>query len=520
LAAACASAIGPAWCRGADHVIHISVDGLRPSDLQSMIAAGGAPNFKRFQDEGVWTNNARTDYTHTITLPNHTSMITGRPVSQPSGFPAMTEHGFTNNDDPPPTRTIHNFTNPDYYKASTFDVVHDAGFSTAMYASKSKFNLYNQSYNAAAGAPHLNGSDKIDVYFGSSNTAAMQNQLLSGLTANHFDYTFVHYADPDEAGHNSGWGSTAYIAAIKTVDGYLGEVFNLVQNDATLAGQAAIILSADHGGTGTGHGTETNSLNYTVPFYVWGAGVGHGDLYALNTGSRLNPGTSRPSYSAAIQPIRNGDGGNLALKLLGLGPIPGSVINAAQNLRVTMPGDFSANNEVDAADYVEWRKGLGTTYSQADYQVVRSHFGQSLSAALAGDFDQNGVVDGVDYAVWRKGLGTTYSQADYHTWRSQVGQSPSTLLAGDFDRNGVVDSADYVVWRNGLGTTYSQTDYDIWRSQFGQTSGSAAGAASGAAVTVPSQIPEPTTQLILVLGGGLGSLARRSSPRLCRGLNS
>ena len=38
---------------------------LRPSYLQTQINAGNAPNFKRFQDEGAWTNNARTDYTHT-----------------------------------------------------------------------------------------------------------------------------------------------------------------------------------------------------------------------------------------------------------------------------------------------------------------------------------------------------------------------------------------------------------------------------------------------------------------------
>jgi hypothetical protein len=349
----------------------------------------------------------------------------------------------------------------------------------------------------------------------------MQNQLLSGLAANHFNYTFVHYADPDDAGHDSGWGSTAYTTAIKTVDGYLGGIFNLIQNDATFAARTAIILSADHGGTGTGHGTATSLQNYTIPFYVWGAGVAHGDLYAFNSGTRNYPLTSRPTYTAAIQPIRNGDGGNLALKLLGLGPIPGSLINAAQNLRVTTLGDFNANNVVDQADYVMWRKGLGTTYSPADYSIWRSQLGQTPTVVLAGDFNRNGVVDGADYVEWRKGLGTTYSQAEYDAWRSQFGQSLSTLLAGDFDSNGVVDGADYVVWRNGLGTTYSQADYDVWRSQFGQTSSSAAGAASGTAGvagTPPSQIPEPTTQLILVLGGMLGSLTRKKSPSPSKGV--
>jgi len=50
------------------------------------------------------------------------------------------------------------------------------------------------------------------------------------------------------------------------------------------------------------------------------------------------------------------------------------------------PGDFNNNGVIDDADYVVWRKGLGTTYTQADYDVWRAHFGQSAgsgSSAIA-----------------------------------------------------------------------------------------------------------------------------------------
>jgi hypothetical protein len=94
-----------------------------------------------------------------------------------------------------------------------------------------------------------------------------------------------------------------------------------------------VILSADHGGTGTGHDDPANAANYTIPFFVWGEGVQPGaDLYALNAGTRANPGSGRPSYTAAVQPIRNGDGGNLALAALALPAVPGSSINAMQDL--------------------------------------------------------------------------------------------------------------------------------------------------------------------------------------------
>jgi hypothetical protein len=58
-------------------------------------------------------------------------------------------------------------------------------------------------------------------------------------------------------------------------------------------------------------------------------------------------------------------------------------------LKVIVPGDFNFDSVVDAADYVVWRKGLGTTYTPADFNVWRAHFGLSAgggggSAEVAG----------------------------------------------------------------------------------------------------------------------------------------
>jgi hypothetical protein len=45
------------------------------------------------------------------------------------------------------------------------------------------------------------------------------------------------------------------------------------------------------------------------------------------------------------------------------------------------------------------------------------------SIAPTGDFNHDGIVDAADYVVWRKGLGTTYTQDDYNTWRTHFGQA-------------------------------------------------------------------------------------------------
>ena len=43
--------------------------------------------------------------------------------------------------------------------------------------------------------------------------------------------------------------------------------------------------------------------------------------------------------------------------------------------------------------------------------------------SVAGDFNLNGVVDAADYVVWQKGMGTTYTQSDYNVWRANFGRT-------------------------------------------------------------------------------------------------
>jgi hypothetical protein len=380
--------------RGAEHVVHISVDGLSSRLLQAAIEAGDAPTFKRLQQEGAWTNNARTDFTHTVTLPNHTSMITGRPVLQPEGLEPIVSHNWTENGVPKRSTTLHNTHPAAGYIASTFDVVHDAGLSTALYASKDKFVIYTQSYGENGGAPNEHGRNKIGTYVYHEDEApiyssTLNQQFLAGLAARHYAYAFVHYRDTDTAGHSLGWGSSAYRHAIKNVDRYLADLLRLVDTDKNLAGRTTLVLTADHGGMWFNHGNPEFAPDYTIPVMVWGAGVGRGDLYKMNADTRAEPGEGRPDYNAAHQPIRNGDTGNLALSLLGLGPIPGSFINTRQDLRVALPGDFNLDGTVDAADEVVWRETEGSKtdlradgnrdgrVDQADYNVWRSHFGQT-----------------------------------------------------------------------------------------------------------------------------------------------
>ena len=318
------------------HVIHISVDGLRPDGITAL-GPSNLPNFYRLRTQGAFTDNARADYDYTVTLPDHATELTGRGVLGPTG------HNWTGDGDPEPGQTL--ASNKGSYIAGVFDVAHDNGLSTGEYASKSKFSLFATSWDDINGAPDItgpdNGRNKIDIYVNDSDTSELVNTFVADMSDQPLNYAFIHLADPDAVGHSYGWDITPgseYSNAIKTIDGLLGTIFALIDGDSRLTGRTAIVLTADHGGLGTDHSDPSLPEDYTIPFYVWGPGVMPGaDLYALNPATRLFSGTGRPDYSVPLQPVRNGEAANVALKLLGLGPVPGSTIDSAQDLALTNP---------------------------------------------------------------------------------------------------------------------------------------------------------------------------------------
>ena len=319
---------------GIQYVIAISIDGLAVRFVDKLIQDGDLPTLRRLQAEGAWTHNARCDYTYSVTLPNHICMMTGRPVTAVEGMPETTHHGYTSNTYPTPETTLHNAGNPALdYVASLYDVAHDFGLKTCLYAGKDKFIIFQQSYDEDSGAPDQIGADngraKLDVaQILHNQSPRLLELLINEMSSEPCNLAFLHVTDTDPGGHASGWGSTEWLELVRRIDGWLGRLYSLVTTDETLRGRTAILLTADHGGTGFGHSNALDPFNYTIPFYVWAPGIPGGvDLYSLVPDTRFDPGETRPSYAEEQQPVRDGDIGNLALDFLRLPPIPGSLMH-------------------------------------------------------------------------------------------------------------------------------------------------------------------------------------------------
>ena len=222
------------------HVVIISIDGGKPAVMRE----SRMPNLMKMVAEGAHTWNAQT-ILPSITLVSHTSMLTG--VS-----PA--KHKVLWNDWVPSRGLV---------KVPTvFALAKQAGHTTAAFAGKAKFK-------------HLNVPDTLDRFdIPGYECGKVAKAASAYLEAHKPDLLFIHFADPDGAGHQDGWGSETQKKAFADVDDALGIVRESIEK-AGIAGSTVVIISADHGGHNRTHGTASPE-DMTIPWIAWGATVRRG----------------------------------------------------------------------------------------------------------------------------------------------------------------------------------------------------------------------------------------------------
>jgi hypothetical protein len=275
------------------------------------------PTLHRLLREGTGTLEARTVREQTATLPNHTSIATGRRVRAAAGG-----HGVTWNDERLDPRTVQEAAG--HAVASLFSVVGSSERHPALFTAKDKLTLLDRSWPA--------GVARLVVRHDNRRLArAARRDLLR----NRRPLTFLHLSLPDDAGHAHGFSSPAYFRAVTRVDRLLGTLVETIDSRRRLRRHVTLVVTADHGGRGAGHYDPAAPADYRIPFVVWGVGVAPGtDLYDLNPDYR-DPHRRRTTYRADRQPVRNADAANLATRLLGLGVVPGSEFGANSPLDVS-----------------------------------------------------------------------------------------------------------------------------------------------------------------------------------------
>jgi arylsulfatase A-like enzyme len=223
-----------------EHVIIISADGLRPD----VLLRARTPNVRRMIEAGTFTLWART-VPQSITLPSHTSMLTGVTPER---------HRVLWNSDLP---------EPIFPKVPTiFEVAHGAGLSTAMVTGKSKF--------VSLARPGSIDWEKVQA----ATDDEVGSRAAAVLREHEPNLLVVHFPGADAAGHLKGWGTPEQIAAVETIDRSIGVLLDTLV-EQKLAGSTVIIMSADHGGAGRSHGPNDPRSRH-IPWICTGPGIRKG----------------------------------------------------------------------------------------------------------------------------------------------------------------------------------------------------------------------------------------------------
>jgi predicted AlkP superfamily pyrophosphatase or phosphodiesterase len=220
-------------------VLIVSVDGLRAD----AVFATDTPTLRGLIARGSYSLTAQT-ISPSNTLPSHTSMLTGV-------TPAV--HRITWDEYLP---TNGRLTVPTVFAAARL-----AGKRSALIAGKEKFQTFKETGSIDGGSITNRGD------------AEVANQAILNIDAG-FDLVFVHMGDTDLTGHEKQWMSPAYLERISQADAAIGRLLRAAPANMT------VIVTADHGGTGLGHGT-TNPLHMTIPWIIAGAGVKAGNQLSV-----------------------------------------------------------------------------------------------------------------------------------------------------------------------------------------------------------------------------------------------
>jgi predicted AlkP superfamily pyrophosphatase or phosphodiesterase len=217
-------------------VLILSIDGFRPD----AIPLAPMPNLMALMQNSAYTLVAQTVHP-SVTLISHASMLTGLCPSK---------HGVDWNDYLP-ERGYANGTD-------LFDLAHAAGLQTVMYVGKEKLRQVTEP------------SSTDTFVFINDRDLVITERLIMNFPPD-FGVLFVHFPTPDWMGHEYGWLSPEQLSVIRRADEALGQILAELQARG-LSEETLIIVTADHGGHDTTHGSSLPE-DMTIPWIASGPGV-------------------------------------------------------------------------------------------------------------------------------------------------------------------------------------------------------------------------------------------------------
>lgn len=235
---------------GIAHVVVIGIDGLSPDGIRK----AATPVMHHLIDSGAVKWNVRT-VLPSSSSPNWASMIMGAGVEQ---------HGVLDNDWELTTHSLPAITTGEEGLFPTiFSVVKNAR-KDALIGAAYHWEGFGRLFEKKA--------MHYDHHF--PTATATTSHFVEYMVQHKPLLAFMHLDHVDGAGHEYGHGSAEYYQAVALADSLIGEVLQGLKR-AGMDKNTLVILTADHGGVGYGHGGATIA-EAEIAMILYGKGIKKG----------------------------------------------------------------------------------------------------------------------------------------------------------------------------------------------------------------------------------------------------
>lgn len=232
------------------HVVVIGVDGLSPHGIHN----AKTPHMDALIARGAHTLRARA-VMPTSSSPNWASMIMGAGPEQ---------HGVTSNE----------------WRPDNFAIAPTARGPAGIFPTI--FGVLRQQRPEAHIAilhhwkdfARLVETDMIDWIANPATEILTTQRAVEYILEHKPTLLFVHLDHVDHAGHEHGWTSPEYLAAVALADDCVGKIVQAVA-DAGIANKTIVLVTSDHGGRGKNHGGATMD-EIEIPWIIAGPGIAPG----------------------------------------------------------------------------------------------------------------------------------------------------------------------------------------------------------------------------------------------------
>ena len=277
-----------------NRVLIVSFDGLRPD----AIIQGNMTTVLSLMQSGAYSLYAQT-IMPSITLPAHSSMLVGtcpaKHIVRWNEY--VPQNGFALGTD-------------------IFDLAHAAGLRTVFITGKEKLRQVTE----PSSTDFFEFVDKTDKIKDKNTVLGFALEQLD----QDFGLMFVHFAEGDLSGHESGWMSRQQLEVYAREDKGFGQMLNVLQSNG-MYDDTLIIVTSDHGGHDSTHG-ENIPEDMTIPWVISGPGVVPGELttqvYTMDTAATAAFALGLPipaewdgipvyeTFGMPLDPFREGGCGN------------------------------------------------------------------------------------------------------------------------------------------------------------------------------------------------------------------